>query len=800
MSAPFAEHLVAAPAAAKVAWVFNERGVRNIWIAEPHGEIVFTTIGTQVWSDYKGRRLTSYTEDDGQEIAGLDWAADGKSLAYTRGGEDLGGADPNPLSKPVVPEQTVYLVALESGKSRSLGGGHSPRIAPKGDRVAFVKAGHIWWAPLAGEPKAQQLLHLRGSCSSLHWSPDGSRLAFVCQRIGHAFIGVYNWETKQVLWLDPSVDSDGSPVWSSDGRRLVFLRVPPDHNLPFTPRRQGEPWSIRVADSTTGESQLVWKAAKGTGSVFHGLNGDTQLCWGAKDRIVFPWERDGWLHLYSVSVNGGSPTLLTPGKFEVEFATLNPGRTDMVYSSNEDDIDRRHLWLVAVGGGSSKQLTSGTGIEWSPVAIEGWTVAYLHADARHPGQPTLWGEQNRQLAPNSLRSDFPSRELVEPQPVVFAAADGLSIHGQLFLPRNLRAGERRPAVIFFHGGSRRQMLLGWHYMRYYHNTYAFNQYLASRGYIVLSVNYRSGIGYGLEFREAINYGAAGASEFNDVQGAGLYLQTRPDVDANRIGLWGGSYGGYLTALGLARASHLFAAGVDIHGVYDWNAEIRNWIRDYDPQKQEEFARLAHASSPRADVKTWRSPVLVIHGDDDRNVPFNETVHLVEDLRKQGVHVEQLIFPDEVHDFLTHARWLQALKAAAHFFDRQLQDTVEKEYARFEGTWQMLSLEVAGRKMPKETIQGARLIIKGKEFTMKEKTAIYRGQFILDLSKKPKTIDLKFTEGPEKGNTSYGIYELAGDELKLCLTIVGKNRPTEFAAKPKSGHGFEILTREKSKPE
>jgi dipeptidyl aminopeptidase/acylaminoacyl peptidase len=175
----------------------------------------------------------------------------------------------------------------------------------------------------------------------------------------------------------------------------------------------------------------------------------------------------------------------------------------------------------------------------------------------------------------------------------------------------------------------------------------------------------------MDFREAVNYGAGGASEFNDVQGAALYLRARSDVDPKRIGLWGGSYGGYLTALGLARASDLFAAGVDIHGVYDWNAEIRNWVRDYDPRKQEEAARRAYIASPIADVKTWRSPVLVIHGDDDRNVPFSETVHLVEDLRKQNVHVEQLIFPDEVHDFLTHARWLQAVNTATDFLDRHL---------------------------------------------------------------------------------------------------------------------------------
>jgi dipeptidyl aminopeptidase/acylaminoacyl peptidase len=198
-----------------------------------------------------------------------------------------------------------------------------------------------------------------------------------------------------------------------------------------------------------------------------------------------------------------------------------------------------------------------------------------------------------------------------------------------------------------------------------------NQYLASKGYVVLSVNYRSGIGYGLNFREALNYGASGASEFNDVMGAGLYLRSRSDVDPNRIGLWGGSYGGYLTALGLARASNLFAAGVDFHGVHDWNDVIRNFVPAYNPAKQREAARIAFESSPLASVEIWKSPVLLIHGDDDRNVPFNQTVQMVEALRKQHVEFEELIFPDEIHGFLTHRRWLQAYHAAADFFNRKL---------------------------------------------------------------------------------------------------------------------------------
>jgi dipeptidyl aminopeptidase/acylaminoacyl peptidase len=281
------------------------------------------------------------------------------------------------------------------------------------------------------------------------------------------------------------------------------------------------------------------------------------------------------------------------------------------------------------------------------------------------------------MAPETIPADFPADSLVVPEQVIYSASDGMQIHGQLFLPPGGAAGVKHHALVFMHGGSRRQMLLGWHYMDYYNNAYAMNQYLANQGYVVLSINYRSGIGYGLAFREPPNYGAGGASEFHDVEGAGLYLRTRADVDPAHIGLWGGSYGGYLTALGLARDSTLFAAGVDFHGVHDWSARAPNPNTPAAPVSaapnsgREEAARTAYESSPMASVRTWHSPVLLIHGDDDRNVNFSETVTLAAALRAQGVYFEQLIFPDEIHGFLRHASWLKAYRAAADFFKRKL---------------------------------------------------------------------------------------------------------------------------------
>jgi dipeptidyl aminopeptidase/acylaminoacyl peptidase len=343
----------------------------------------------------------------------------------------------------------------------------------------------------------------------------------------------------------------------------------------------------------------------------------------------------------------------------------------VVFSSNQDDTDRRHLWRVGPSGARPERVTSGAGIEWAPTPLSDGRVALIHSDAKMPARAALLGNGAlNDLAASTIPRDFPAAALVEPQPVAFPARDGLRLDGQLFVASNAGSG-KHPAMVFFHGGSRRQMLLGWHYMEYYNQAYGFNQYLASRGYVVLSINYRSGIGYGSDFREALHFGPTGASEFNDVLGAGDYLRGRADVDPARIGVWGGSYGGYLTALALARASDMFAAGVDLHGVHDWNLEIASIAPARDREKRQAIERLALESSPMASIGTWKSPVLLIQGDDDRTVAFAQTVQLAEALRKQGVPFEQLIFPDEIHEFLVHADWLAAYRAADAFLAKYL---------------------------------------------------------------------------------------------------------------------------------
>ena len=664
--APFAATIVAAPAADAVAFVLNARGVRNIWVTD-------STRGG-------ARKVTAFTQDDGQDITSLAFGTDGRTLYFVRGGgPNRAGEIPNPTSDAAGAEQSIWRVKLDGSPALRVTEGTAPTPVPRGDGFAFTRRGVIWMATVSGDStRTAQLFKMRGTGGSLRWSPSGAQLAFVSSRGTHSFIGVYDTAARALRWIAPSTDSDNAPVWSRDGTRLAFLRLPYEgQELGFRARRSAQPWSIMVADVASGTANAIFRAAAGRGSAYWPVVADNQLQWCAGDRIVFPWEKTGWVHLWSIAAAGGTPSELTPGNGEVEFVSPSPDGTRIVYNTNIGDIDRRHVMTVAADGRSAPMATvTGAHIAWNAVESSKGSITALVSDAQMPAHAAVMDAAGgtrswKALAPETMPADFPATALVTPTPVTFRAADGITSYGQLFMPPNARPGEKHPAVIFMHGGSRRQMLLGWNYGAYYHHAYALNQALALRGYVVISLNYRSGIGYGMEFREALRQGATGGSEYGDVVAAAQWLGARTDVDRTRIGLWGGSYGGYLTAMGLTRNPELFRAGVDVHGVHDWNVGIRTFVTDYDVYADPTATKLAFMSSPMAQVKRWRAPVLLIHGDDDRNVRFIETLTLIQHLRDQGVPVEQLVFPDEVHGFLRHDSWMRAYEAALDFFRRRM---------------------------------------------------------------------------------------------------------------------------------
>jgi dipeptidyl-peptidase 4 len=571
-----------------------------------------------------------------------------------------------------------------------------------------------------------------GVQSAPTWSPDGRRLAFVSTRTDHSFIAVYDVAMRRVTYLAPSVDFDTNPMWSSDGRSIVFVRRP---GLTFGQQTPpgglgvggGPPgMGARGGTGSSGQGSAVpslaalkvpgllratfrggytfslWKADVATGEareVWHNQPGDlsfgsmTTMKLAAGDRLVFklgaagraPGGRgasgapsaepssaagDEWDRYYSLDLaaTGAAPVVLTTTDGLIEDASSvalsGDGRT-LYYCTNAGDIERRHIWSVPVTGGTPARVSAGSGIETRPVPLpSGAWLATLSADWKTPQSLGIWplaaraGAAQRLVFPAS-RPGFPADAHVEPQLVVTKAADGLEIHNQLYLPADLRPGEKRSAIIFVHGGPARQMLLGYHYMQFYHWAYAINQWLANQGYIVLSVNYRSGIGYGRSFRGAPATGAAGNAEYQDVVAGARYLLARPDVDAGRVGIWGLSYGGLLTSQALARNSDIFKAGVDLAGVHLWGSSL-------DPDA------VSYKSSTISAIDGWTSPVLLVHGDDDRNVAFQQTTGLVSLLRQRDVYFELIVFPDDTHESMLFSRWLYTLGRMDAFLKRFLQ--------------------------------------------------------------------------------------------------------------------------------
>ena len=669
---PYATQLAAAEHGDVIAWVCNVEGVRNVWIARGPA--------------YTPIELTHFEADDGQEITQLTFSPDGLRLVYVLGGDHdanwpaEGNLSPDPNSSPEQPLTAIWELPLTGGAPIKIDEGDEPSLSTRG-QLAYIKDGHVWsWSSDGGKP--ERLFFDRGKDGELQWSPDGNRLAFVSNRGNHSFIGIYTSKSTPLLYLAPSTGTDTSPRWSPDGGRIAFARRAGDGGAPqpiltLTP----DPWSIWVAQISDGVGKAIWRSPNALAGSFPDVDGGANLHWAAHDRVVFLAYLDNWPHLYSIAAAGGAPTLLTPGAYMVEHVAESRDRQFMIYDANTGttagDDDRRHILRVPVDHPGSVALTSGESLEWTPVTAGSNRVAFISSGPQQPPTASVMdldGSHRESLGAGTL-PEFPFSRFVTPRLVTFQAADGTRVQGQLFETSVGKGHASKPGVIFVHGGPPRQMLLGWHYMDYYSNAYAVNQYLAAHGFVVLSVNYRLGIGYGLAFHHPEHAGWAGAAEYQDVVAGARYLQTLPSVDGKRIGIWGGSYGGYLAALALARDPQLFTAGVDLHGVHDWSRIVAQFSEKpgtrFEQGDREKALETAFNSSPVAHLDGWRAPILLIQGDDDRNVSFEQTIDLARRLDARGLAYEELVIPNEIHGFLRHASWMRADEATARFLARSL---------------------------------------------------------------------------------------------------------------------------------
>jgi len=651
---PTESNFVASTDGKNIAWTINDAGRRNVMIKT----------GTEL-----PRMLTDYQQDDGQEISQLAFSPNGTKVLFVRGGEaNQKGQNPNPASLAEGTEQAIYFKDIASKTSPSrIALGSKPLFYPDGLKILFAKGGQIYETSLDINAVPKPLFVARGTNYNPKFSPNGNEVLFTSDRGDHSFIGIYSLATKKIKWISPDVSNDAFPSWSPDGKQVAFIRTSGIKINQLLNYLDGVKFSIWIADADALSAKMIWKAPADDGGFAQ--NREKPLAWTLTNRILFYSEHNGWNHIYSMSPDGSDLKDITPGdNSEVENFVLDAAGQYIYFDGNRDDIDRRHIWKSNVVTGNPVAVTSGEGIEMFP-AFGGINLYCIRSTTNGTRMLVRVEEAKKATVPINVQrtSSFTGTAFVKPEQAIFKAADGTTIHGQLFIDRKISG--RRAGVVFMHGGPHRQMLLGFHYSDYYSNSYAFNQYLASQGYAVVAVNYRDGIGYGKDFRRAKNQGPRGASEYQDVVAAAKFLQLLPEVDGNKIGLWGGSYGGYLTAMGLARNPEIFKAGVDLHGVHDWSFDALDATNAWGLAKNE--MDLALKSSPVSDLSRWTAPVLMIHGDDDRNVQFQQTTDLVTRLREKNVPVELVVLPDEVHGFLRYESWTRVYNVAKDFFDRKL---------------------------------------------------------------------------------------------------------------------------------
>jgi hypothetical protein len=253
LSFPYPTHLVAAGKVERIAWEINEKGVRNLW--------------TAAGPDFEAGQLTRYSQDDGQALGGLRLTEDGSVLVYVRGGgPNAAGEIPNPAHDPEGTVQEIWAVATSGGEPWKLAAGRGVELSPLGDRAVYAQGSRVFVVPLAApvaeaeteEPEV--LFTARGNLGNLRFSPAGTRLAFVSDRGDHSFVGVYHDVDKTITWMDPSVDRDTSPVWSSGGERLAFLRMPGLTFDQLPDITASVPFAIWVGDPETGVARAVWSS------------------------------------------------------------------------------------------------------------------------------------------------------------------------------------------------------------------------------------------------------------------------------------------------------------------------------------------------------------------------------------------------------------------------------------------------------------------------------------------------------------------------------------------------------------
>ena len=455
------------------------------------------------------------------------------------------------------------------------------------------------------------------------------------------------------------------PVVSTDAKRVVAAARSADNK---------DRWFV-VLDPDTGKTRVIDLLHDDAWVREAGFGGGTVEFLPDDRRISFLSERDGWMHLYTLDVatESAKPVQLTSGRWEVTSAELSRGGEKFYITSNEVHPGERHLYTVPVDGGARTKITSMSGSNDATLSHDESAIALVHSYSTKP--PEVYLMPNRPGAAATQVTTTPTEEWrsfrwIDPKVITFKARDGVDVYARLFTPEMVgaRRDPSRPGVVFVHGAGYLQN--AHRYWSTYFREYMFHNLLASRGYVVLDADYRASSGYGRDWRTAI-YRHMGGKDLADVVDGAKYLVDKEQVNPRRIGVYGGSYGGFITLMAMFTTPDVFAAGAALRPVTDWARYNHGYTSNIlnIPQKDAEAYR---RSSPIYFAEGLKGALLICHGMVDTNVHFQDSVRLAQrliELRKENW--ELAAYPVENHAFTEETSWADEYKRILKLFEEHL---------------------------------------------------------------------------------------------------------------------------------
>ncbi len=657
------------PDGRSVSYVCDEGGSRNLYVVNASG-------GQPV-------KLTNFAENITPRAF---WSSNSNILFFERAGRlweaDRSGRPSAHASTAISAEGTQFTPS------------------PDGSRLAWVrpsKSGFDLVVSTFADPSVRVVAHNQASIRSLSWSPNGRSLSYLgdAKVINHDEAPPYSGakilyriveRTPAKLYLveedtvvPKAVESDeelSDPAWLDD-----------DHIVFETLTKDFKTHSISVAASRSRSSRKIhsdtdakfWSMPYQAGSA---PQPSPDGKW-----LLFISDRDGWDQLYVMPAKGGAPAQITRGHFEAWRPRWSHDSQRIAFDANlPDHPGDRNVFIAALNGNPSRvsirSLTSGEGTNieplWSP---DDKALVFQHTDTQHSADlfaVSTTGNAAPVRLTDSMPPELAARAYVKPEFVHFTGAGGQQVPGWLFLPSNFDRSKKHPAILWIHGDGINQNYDGWHVERNYAVYYSFHQYLLDQGYVVFAPDYRGSTGYGRDWRQGV-YKDVGGHDAQDAWMGGKYLASLPYVDPDRIGVWGLSYGGFFTLIAVTDQPTLFRAGVDVAGVVDYRMYYSDpyhggWTvsRIGTPEQN---PNVYDNASPISHIDRLQRPLLVLHGTADINVPYLESVRLIDESLKKGKGplVEFMMYPGEFHYFDRAHVLRDAWNRVDAFFGKNVRD-------------------------------------------------------------------------------------------------------------------------------